>query len=55
MGTLQQGNGLGILSILVIIFRSGYNFYILWENYYNEYLWLEENGNFITDIKTKDV
>ena len=28
MGTLQQGNRLGILSILVVIFRSGYNFYI---------------------------
>ena len=29
MGTLQQDNGLRILSILVIIFRSEYNFYIL--------------------------
>ena len=27
-------------------FRSGYNFYMLWEIYYNEYLWLQENGNF---------
>ena len=26
LGTLQQGNGLRILAILVIIFRSKYNF-----------------------------